>query len=163
MPASRSSSGSYLVPCIFVVLLHVRSAVIRRTIALLLFIAMLGLSFHFTDVVHEPGWTGNPARDVSKLALRMLQADCKNLIAETDSGRANFGPGWMRDLPFWKEIVAAGQDRHPRRPVIHHAWHSWFTGLYPVSGIDQDFWYPGGPFSDSISRIELRDRARPRF
>ena len=65
-------------PCIFIVLLHVRCAVIRRTIALLHFIAMLGLSFHFTDVVHEPGWTGNPARDVSKLALRMLQADCKN-------------------------------------------------------------------------------------
>ncbi|MBK8268047.1 MAG: hypothetical protein IPK83_06950 [Planctomycetes bacterium] len=50
-------------PCLMLVLLLIKEKRTRRALALGVFIAMIGLSCHFTDIVHQPGWTGNPNHD----------------------------------------------------------------------------------------------------
>lgn len=149
--------------CLLSVLALVNSRPRRRLAAALLFVGMLGLSCHFTDVVHDRNWTGNPGwLGTDRAWLRSVQdaVDADVLAAESEltADSNDYPAGWLRDLPLYAAITDVVGDRVPARRVIHPVWHSWLTGLYRRTGVTQDLWYPGGPPSQGLRHLELRDR-----
>lgn len=150
-------------PCLFLVLLFVKSNAWRRVLGATVFFAMMGLSCHFTLLVHEPGWTGNPSDDGgTKIRLKTLR-DYAAIVANDDDkmAKSDFAAGWLRDLPVWPPILHMFGEQMIARRQIHRTWHTWLTGLYHYSSEPMDFWYPGGRFEDAASRIELRERNKP--
>ena len=145
--------------CMFLTLAVLESARRRRLLAAVLFVGMIRLSCHFTDVVHSPGWTGNPHwTGTAPAMLRSLPHLIQ--IPSTDSGNpdADYPAGWLRDLPVSSENQPFLTCQRPMRREIHRAWHTRLTGLYRYVTIPQDFWYPGGPFARAFAQVQLRDR-----
>lgn len=149
-----------LAPCLLLILAFVSSAVWRRVLAAIVFIGMVGLSCHFAGFVHTPGWTGNQGWDGgAEISLRSLQKCAAVVAGDADDANAVMPEGWLRDSPRWDAVQELYGDRHPARRQIQPVWHSALTGFYQYTAVPQDFWYPGGPFTDGVARIELRDRA----
>lgn len=145
------------VPFLYVVLLFVHSVRWRALLASGIALACVVLSSHFDSVVHEPGWTGNPAYDgMASYWLRAVRREAARLA--NDEPNLAFEANWLRDLPIAPRVPALAAHDVPSRRAIGHAWHTAFTGLFPYVGMPQDFWYPGGLLSEAASRIELRDR-----
>lgn len=149
-------------PVLLVTLMFVRSAVWRRTLAGGVFVGMMGLSCHFTEVVHKPGWTGNPAWDGwPAVGLSSLQGSLQSAVLEMARPGAELPAGWVRESPAWDALDDFAR-RAPRgRRQVRAVWHSPLTGLYEYTTIPQDYWCPGGPALEAIERIELRDRVLP--
>ncbi len=148
-------------PCLMLVLLVVREQRARRVLASGIFIAMIGLSCHFTNMVHQPGWTGNPDYDHSSLFFRSRKATINTIVEEHPDPDAVLPEGWLRDTALWNTLEEQTGPLRFERTVLHPAWHTPFTGLYPCDGIPQDIWYPGGPIRQVPERMELRDRESP--
>ena len=147
-------------PCLLLVLLFVSSPARRRMMGAAVFVGMMGLSCHFTALVHEPGWTGNPDWDGGAHArLIGMHLAMKAAAADSDDPEVELQPGWLRELPIEPAIKDALTEEHPARRDVHRIWHTWLTGLYRYSIVQQDYWYPGGPLADAAERLELRDRA----
>ncbi len=151
-------------PCLLLILVFVKSAAWRRILGTVVFVGMLGLSCHFTEFVHTPGWTGNPDWDGgNSLARRGLHQVISAVAKDMEDPQVEYPAGWLRDLPVWDGINERLGDSH--RPVyrrqLERAWHTWLTGLYRYTKIRQDYWYPGGPFAEAGPRTELRDRTPP--
>jgi hypothetical protein len=148
-------------PCFLLIIAFVKSLAWRRVLGALVFVGMHGLSCHFTELVHTPGWTGNPAWDGgASIAKRSLNQAISIAIDGMPDPRVEYPAGWLRDLPVWTAIDCNFHaERQPaRRRQIQPVWHSSLTGLYRYTTIDLDYWYPGGPFAESGPRTELRDR-----
>lgn len=148
-------------PCLFLVLLLVKSNAWRRLLGATVFLAMMGLSCHFTSLVHEPGWTGNPSYDGgTKVRLKVLR-DTAAIVANDDDklAKSEFAAGWLRDLPLWPAILDRFGEQMIARRQIRYAWHTRLTGLYRYSSEPLDFWYPGGRFEEVAARIELREKS----
>lgn len=146
-------------PCLLLVLLLVNSPAWRRTIGAVVFIGMMGLSCHFTDLVHERGWTGNPNWDGGANAVfRSLRQSAAVVASDSENPNVEMAAGWLRDLPVWPAVQDLFGDQHPVRRELNRTWHTWLTGLYRYSSVPQDFWYPGGPLADGITKLEMRDR-----
>lgn len=147
-------------PCLFLALLLVDSAARRRWLAACVFVGMMGLSCHFTNRVHTPGWTGTPGRDRGAQArLRSLQESAEAAVADIANQDAALTAGWLRDSAIWDDVEDVFGDKYPNRCQDRRVWHSALTGLYQTTCIPQDFWYPGGPPKEAVTRIELHDRA----
>lgn len=147
-------------PCLFLILLAVDSKAWRRTLAGCVFVGMMGLSCHFTEMVHTPGWTGNPDWDGGQRAiLQSMQRSAAAVTLDIENEAVALPEGWLRDSAIWSRVKDIFGDQHPVRREFERAWHTPLTGLYPYRPVEQDFWYPGGPLRDAIERIELRDRA----
>lgn len=147
-------------PCLLLVLLFVNSPAWRRTLGAIVFIGMMGLSCHFTNLVHEPGWTGNPDWDGgATIIFRSLRQSAVAAARDSENPNVEMPAGWLRESSFWPEVQDQFGDRHPVRRELRRVWHTWLTGLYRYSNIPQDFWYPGGPLADGMTRLEMRDRA----
>jgi len=148
----------------------VKSRGLRRGGTVALFIATLGLSQHFSEVVHRPGWSGNSdwprygaiARDFARSVHAMADH-----IPAPEATQA-YPPGWLRDLPIAAKLCelaeGAGLSELPeryrlRRCEFGRAWHTWLTGLYPYELVPQDLWYPGGSLGEGLRRVELRNRS----
>ncbi|GIK17458.1 MAG: hypothetical protein BroJett003_24220 [Planctomycetota bacterium] len=146
-------------PCLLLVLLFVCSAPWRRTLGAVVLVGMMGLSCHFTNLVHEPGWTGNPGWDGGASAVfRSFRQSAVVVASDSEDANVEMPAGWLRELPIWRVVQDQLGDQHPVRRELHRTWHTWLTGLYRYSSAPQDFWYPGGPLADAITRLELRDR-----
>lgn len=149
-------------PCLLLVLLFVNSAAWRRALGAVVFVGMMGLSCHFTDLVHEPGWTANPDWDGgANIIFRSRRQAAAAAAADSENPNVDMPAGWLRELPVWPAVQDQFGDQHPVRRELRRAWHTWLTGLYQYSSIPQDFWYPGGPLADAMTRLELRDRTAP--
>lgn len=147
-------------PCLLLILLFVKSTAWRRTLGALTFLGMLGLSNQFSDIVHEPGWTGNPEWDRGmSVTLRSHRQCAASVAADSDDPAAEMPAGWLREMPVWPTMQDRFVGRLPARREITATWHTWFTGLYRYTAIPQDLWYPGGPLAEGMTRLELRDRA----
>lgn len=145
--------------CMLLVLAGVKSVAQRRVLAGVLFVLMLGLSCHFTDVVHTSDWTGNPmSKGPFDAFQRSIQKTAALLPAEVEDASVSYAAGWLRESPVWVQVKSQLGDRYYPRRQIDRAWHTGLTGLHPVTLIPQDIWYPGGVFADNVGRIELRDR-----
>jgi len=147
-------------PCLFLALLLVNSAARRRWLAAGIFVGMMGLSCHFTDLVHTPGWTGNPGWDGwTQARLRSLKKRAEAAVADIANQDVALTAGWLRDSAIWGDVEDVFGDHHPHRRQVRRVWHSALTGLYRTTSIPQDFWCPGGPPKEAVTRIELHDRA----
>ena len=146
-------------PCVLLVLLYLNSKAWRWVMGMVMFVGMIGLSCHFTELVHESGWTGNPYWDGgADTLLRSLRKSAETMVADSKSAKADLPAGWLRDLPVWPDVQHILGERHVARREISQTWHTWLTGLYRYSRVPQDYWYPGGAPVDSFSHLELRDR-----
>ncbi len=148
--------------CMLPILVWLKSAAWRRVIAGALFVGMLGLSCHYTDVVHQSAWTGN--REWGGIGPVFLNSVCRSAegrMGSLQDPETACGAGWLRELPVWEELGVGFGNRYPSRREILPVWHSRLTGLYRCTEVRQDFWYPGGPFEQNIANIELRDRPKP--
>ncbi|MBK9126297.1 MAG: hypothetical protein IPM13_00645 [Phycisphaerales bacterium] len=146
-------------PCLLLVLLFVNSPAWRRTLGAAVFVGMMGLSCHFTDLVHEPGWTGNPDWDGgASMMFRSLRQSAAAVAADSENPNVEMPAGWLRELSIWPAVQDQFGDQRPVRRELRRTWHTRLTGLYRYSSIPQDFWYPGGSLADAITRLELRDR-----
>lgn len=146
--------------CMWVVLSYVRNALPRRVLAVSLFVVMSVLSMHYSNVVHEPKWTGNPRGRVR--AFRVVFESQRQRLAEMllilgDERNPSYEAGWLRDLPIASEL-GEQMVKKPFRESATAVWHTWFTWIYRREKTEQDYWYPGGPISEAADRIELRDR-----
>ncbi len=150
-------------PCLFLILLFVNSAAWRRILGVVVFVGMVKLSCHFTDIVHMPGWTGNPDLDYGPVVLRSMRGQVTLAAGDSEDPQDTYAAGWLRDLPVWQDIVSEhGRDRRPRaRRQVERAWHTWLTGLYHYTLVPRDYWYPGGPVAEAGPKLELRDRPVP--
>lgn len=150
-------------PCLFLALLLIDSRAWRRVISASVFVAMMGLSCHFTELVHTPGWTGNPSWDGGQQAVfRSLQKSAAIVVSDMEDPKVTLPEGWLRESSIWPSVEKQFGDVRPHRREVHGVWHSLLTGLYEYSRIPQDFWYPGGPLEDGIPHIQLKDRAAER-
>jgi hypothetical protein len=146
-------------PCLLLILLFVKSPAWRRTLGAAVFIGMMGLSCHFTDIVHEPGWTGNPDWDGgANIRFRSVRHSAATAAAKCEDPNLELPANWLRELPIWPVVQESLDDQHLTRREVIRTWHTTLTGLYRYFSIPQDYWYPGGPLADAITRLELRDR-----
>ncbi len=145
--------------CMFLALAVVKSATRRRLSGAVLFVGVIGLSCHFTEVVHLTAWTGNPDwPGTAPAMLNTLPHLTGSPSTESGNPEAEYPAGWLRDLPLSPEIQHSLTSLYPIRREIHRAWHTRLTGLYRYVMIPQDFWYPGGPFGRTIVQVQARDR-----
>jgi len=134
---------------------------VRIPLALFIVACTFALAYHYEKLVLQPDWTGPQVRQAA-LAAR-LQGNL-NFIQEELSTNAKkdntvYPAGWVRDLPFrecFDEAFIRSDDIF--RVNIGRAWHSFFTRLFPVERIPQDFWYPGGTIAQAVDSMEIRDR-----
>ncbi|MGE0479467.1 MAG: hypothetical protein AB7Q17_03240 [Phycisphaerae bacterium] len=148
-------------PCLLLVLALARSAAWRRILGGCVFVGMMGLSCHFTDIVHTLGWTGNPVWDgLPAVGLSSLQGSLSLAVLERDGQDAEIPAGWVRESPAWSALDDYARRAPRARRQVRAVWHSPLTGLYRYPTIAQDYWCPGGPAHDAIERIERRDRRR---
>ena len=151
-------------PCLLLILVSVNSATWRRVLSSAMFIGMIGLSCHFTELVHTPSWTGNPNWDgYGSIALRSLHVALDTAAGDLEDPQVVYPAGWLRDLAVWESIDDLfGDGYQPTvKRRIERAWHSRLTGLYHYTPVRQDYWYPGGPFAETGPKTELRDRPLP--
>lgn len=147
-------------PCLGIVLLFVGSTPWRRVVGALVFVGMVGLSCHFTHLVHESPWTGNPDYPrIWDMRLRWLNDAASTAAAESPNANADVTAGWLRDLPVWGDVQQTHGDEQPSRREVRRLWHTGLTGFYHRVFIPQDFWYPGGVFKEAFGKVELRDRS----
>lgn len=153
--------GQWLVGglCMLLVLAAVKPALWRRMLAGLLFVSMVGLSCHFTDIVHTSGWTGNPGWEIrANSDRRSLQQAVGQLALNVEDPAATYDAGWLRELPVWEDVKSLLREQYSPQRQFERAWHTGLTGLYRYTLVPQDVWYPGGIFKEAVGRIELRDR-----
>lgn len=147
-------------PCLLLVLLFVNSPAWRRTLGAVVFVGMMGLSCHFTNLVHETGWTGNQDWDGGAMSMfRSMRQSVAVVVSNSERPDVEMPAGWLRELPIWPAVQDQFGDQHPVRREPSRVWHTWLTGLYRYSIIPQDFWYSGGPLADATTRLVLRDRS----
>ena len=134
----------------------------RRVLGVLLAVGALGLSCHFTELVHTSQWTGNPNWDGALSAItNSYRRSVPELMGKIDDADEEYRPSWLRELPVWEQLEQWFEIAELNRRQIGRTWHTWFTGLYPVKLIRQDFWFPGGTLAEGLAEFELRDRPGP--
>ncbi len=148
-------------PCLLLTLILIRSTAWRRVLGSILCVGMIGLSCHFTSLVHEPGWTGSLAQSdmVEALILRQYRAAVKMATEEHPSPDDILPAGRLRDTPLWTKVHELVGILSPERTELLPAWHSRLTGLYPTRTIPQEFWLDAGPIRTAAERISLRDQS----
>lgn len=150
----------FLAPCILA-LAFVEPRAWRRNLAGGVLLAMVGLSCHYTELVHHNGWTGNPASDGGShaLAQSFVRYAAEELANDAGVEDAVLPAGWLRESPAWAAVERVFRRGRFVRRSCGIAWHTPFTGLIPYEEIPQDFWFPGGSLKRDLHRLELRDRA----
>lgn len=148
-------------PAALLVLMFVKHDGWRRLIGATALVATVGLSFHFSELVHRPGYTGNPKFDVfHAVAIAHLTA-AKEYADEVEHLEAEAPAGWLRDHPGWPELKDRFPESAPPRRIVHQTWHSALTGLYATESVSQDYWHPGGTLADALRNLEVRHREMP--
>ncbi len=152
----------WIVPavCLWCVLTFFESKTCRRVSAVLLVGVMFTLSCHYSDVVHEPEWTGNPRGRSLAVGVKFefdRQDLAKKLKVFNDESNPTYKAGWLRDLPIARGLHEE-LAKKPFRESATTLWYTWFTRIYRREKTEQDYWYPGGLISEAADRIELRDR-----
>lgn len=149
----------WLIPAVCIVLVgtFTRNNWLRRVVVLVLMAAAIGLSFHFTSIVHMKGYTGNPSSSegVRRTYLRALRED---LLDSALDPQQQLPSGWLRDIVDEEFEVYAGFEHRRSLGNVSHVWHTWLTRIYWVTSTPADIWYPGGVLADSLEQIELRAR-----
>ncbi|MGE3181167.1 MAG: hypothetical protein AB7N71_06010 [Phycisphaerae bacterium] len=157
-PEGNGEIVQWAVPmcCLFAVSL-VRDKKIRTPVAALLIVAGFALPRQFENLAHGYWYTSAPRfQGAHRVYLRSeLKALQQEEIAQEDS-EALLPAGWIEDvLPKreWHKIIFEAT-----RKESHAEWHSWFTRLRRSEHIPIGIWYPGGPWADGITGLEIRDR-----
>lgn len=71
---------------------------------------------------------------------------------------------WLDDLPIKDAVLDYwGWSVLPNDGKIlvikpQSLWHSFFTGLYAIDAKSVKIWYPGGTITDSINKLEFREK-----
>jgi hypothetical protein len=144
---------------IWVVLAYTNQRWVRRGVSIAMIGAMVWLSVHYGDLVHDAKWTGN----VQRLAVQAIKAESQladvrdTAMQVSTSDESVYKEGWLRELPVDAILKDEIGDDRPYRAESQRLWHSWFTGLFQVDRVTQDYWYPGGLLSDRASKIALKD------
>lgn len=143
--------------CLALVLTFVANARLRGFASMLLVVASIGLSFHFSELVHWKGYTGNPAGSAITQHGYLLKMDYMLEQCCADAA-ATASPGRLIDVISLPED-ARQMAEHP--PAFHRSavyWHTWLTGIYPVVLIPTETWFIGGASSNAATRLGLRVR-----
>ncbi len=152
----------WLIPAMCIVLVGTFARVnwLRRVVVVVLMVAAIQLSFHFTSLVHRRGYTGNPSSNdgVRRAYLHVLREDLVDSGLDTQQ---QFPSGWLRDIVDEELEVYEGFEHLRSLGNVSHLWHTWFTRIYRVTSTPADVWYPGGVLADSLEHIELRARPDP--
>lgn len=154
--------NQWLIPCLllFFVLAFVQAKRWRRIGGAIIAVSMVGLSFHFTELVHSSDWTGNPDWDGGAAVLeRAKRARFNDWVEQAPDREINLPAGWVDELPSWEpqaKQTVSGMKIYRRD--IERVWHTRLTGLYRYTTARRELWYPGGPPADAASRLEMRDR-----
>ena len=146
----------WLIPCICIIAIvsKVHRLGLRISATAILVIAAFVLSFHFSELVHWSGYTGNPHE-----AEHLQQARLRGLA---ESLRANesldeLPAGWLREVaPALDAESVAWLEDLDSQPEMRRYWHTWLTWIYRPHSLPADVWYPGGPIAENASRVELR-------
>lgn len=88
-------------PCLLVALCVINSVAHRLAVAAVLLTGMIGLSWHFSQVVHTNGWTGNPRfAGVHQLVFADLQKRAVSIADDDPHAGTEHSAGWLADLPL---------------------------------------------------------------
>jgi hypothetical protein len=152
----------WLIPCIAIIVVFcvIEAPAPRLMGTLVLSVAAIGLSFHFSELVHWNGYTGNPNGAWRSKNYRLAQIGT-TLRESAADGNQPVSAGWLRDvvIPLPEEVVAwmDGLDTYPRSS---HYWHTWLTGIYRTESIPADVWFAGGIPGATPGQLEVRPRDR---
>lgn len=145
--------------CIWIVLAYMKSKSVRVCIAVVMIGIMMLLSMHYVDLVHGRKWVGNVQHraGVGKAMEDRLAHIRDNVQQVGINDEMVYPEGWLRSLPIGTDLEDVIGDDLPYRVESHRVWHTWFTRLFRVHEVSQDFWYPGGRPSDAAANIVLKD------
>ncbi|MBM4041936.1 MAG: hypothetical protein FJ290_25860 [Planctomycetes bacterium] len=129
---------------------------------MVLTLAMFGLSFHYSEIVHGPIYVGDPNYGKAQAArpireLRMASEAIRELAKQDD---AIYPAGRMAEMTF---VAQHRRDFEgivlPReRLEVSSLWHSSLTRLYRRTSRPVEMWFPGGKLSKASDRLEWRER-----
>jgi len=154
--------NQWLIPCLllFLVLAFVQAKRRRRITGAIIAAGMIGLSFHFTELVHSSEWTANPRWDGGAAALeRAMRARFEDWVEQAPDREIKLPAGWVDELPPWDpQVKETMVGMNVYRRDIERVWHTRLTGLYRCRLTRQELWHAGGPLADATSQLEMRDR-----
>ena len=138
--------------CLFVLLVSLSGAAIRRITACAMALAMFGLTCHHGEFVHTSEWTGNPEnRTTERECESCVNGALRLLAGKPECADVEFEAGWLRDLTIWPALKEIARDEFPRfdfenphRQIAIPQWHSGITRLYKQGSVSADYWYCGG-------------------
>jgi len=135
-----------------------------------LFLAPLVLGFHFSVLVHQEGYSGNP-RGANR-TIRFIQQDdttqlkqyCEFVLKEKPAlGDRRYPPGLLASSGAWQVLGGEVTDEKLRQHYLaskgihtYRLWHTWLTGIYGARRYTAHAWYPGGKLKDAVPRLEYR-------
>jgi hypothetical protein len=156
--------------CLILVMIFTRRNIITVASALVIVLLAFALSFHFVNIVHEDGYTGNPKRvnqswhAEQESKARELDA-AMGLCVQKSHDSVSYPAAWFTDLPVQKGIMHYMPDyetiesfSHTHNVIAYPLWHSWLTGIYGRRMTDVYLWYPGGTVAQAIGHLEYRER-----
>ncbi len=154
-PVSQTMIGGC---CLWLVLVVPRFIWLRLIVAVLLIVAMFGLSRQYGELVHTKGLTGNAISrdDPGEEGVRLLSSVRAAVRKAVPPATQPYAAGWVRDMRVASDLCRS-LDR-PIRIEITPFWHSWYSRLYKHRVVYQDFWFGGGVLPDRANEITLRDR-----
>jgi hypothetical protein len=139
-----------------------KSRVLRSVLAGTFLLVFTSLAFHYVDLVHEPGYTGNPA------SLRIGRwASLKYARALAAQNAGHVPPGFLDEAlgsGAWKGTQDAADPLYAlaKGGVTSRKerarWYTHFTGLWETEDVRLGLWTPGGALSEIADKMELRER-----
>lgn len=148
--------------CVVIAVAGVRVPKARYALAAFIFVMMLALCSHYSDIVHGPAYVGEISfwkYRAARLAMERSKAAaaCEKL-GEND--HAAYAAGWLPEATFVAKHREdfEGVALEWERIEVSSLWHSFLTRLYRRTTRPVELWFPGGKLRDAAARLEWRER-----
>ena len=150
--------------CLLATVLWVHNQRLAGALAVASALAMFGLSFHYSEVVHGPIYVGDPNYGKTRAARLIRELSLTSQVIEelTEKNDATYPAGWLAETALVAQHRKAfeGVAMAWERVEVSPLWHSRLTRLYRRTTRPVEMWYPGGEPRDAAARLEWRERPR---
>jgi len=133
----------------------VKSQRLFRTMGWALFLATVGLCLNFCFLTRS-GYTSSPGRTAAMYAS-LERAFVKSLSDQM--GKAFPANDVLPQTPL-NEILPGRDHADWDRKTMCRLWHTWFTGLYEITTIPGEIWYPGGPVASATGSLRWKAKKK---
>ncbi len=152
--------------CGIIVLQFGRNQKRAVTTAVIITIATIGLSIHYTLLFYSSDYCGERGtlqRD--RHAKRTLLVALEDFAEDSNLRATEMPIGWIADWPCLENVPPESRESLSSMPrgLPVRCWHSFFTAVYKTKHIREYAWWLGGPVDEDVgSQIEFRPRPNVR-